>query len=460
MPELPEVETIKNALLPLIKGKRISSIDILKPKLIKSDIDVFKTKLIGKTFHDVTRHGKYLFFHLDENLVIIVHLRMEGKFQYMHRGDDILSHARIIFHFADGEALVYRDSRMFGLFYLSDEDHYQSLDFVRKVAKEPFDMNENELFQNINKHQHLAIKTVLLDQSVLAGLGNIYVDETLFRAHINPMTKAKYITLEDTIRILKEARIVLNAAIKKGGSTIKTYHSIDNVDGHFQNDLLVYGKAKKPCPTCHKPLKFTKVNGRGTTYCSSCQYKRGPKTIAITGLYGSGKSSVRKIFRKRGYLTYDCDAIVKDLYELKSVKDKVLCLFQMNEIDFNYMRLAIRNDANLDKKLKKILYPELKKYVKSIILKQANRHLVFEVALLFDAKMEDMFDFVIGVKTSNSVREKRLIKRDANKYYEQNYDRDNHFFEHEKECDIIIINDGDISNLEKKLEPIFDKLNI
>ena len=181
MPELPEVETIKNALLPLIKGKRISSIDILKPKLIKSDIDVFKTKLIGKTFHDVTRHGKYLFFHLDENLVIIVHLRMEGKFQYMHRGDGILSHARIIFHFADGEALVYRDSRMFGLFYLSDEDHYQSLDFVRKVAKEPFDMNENELFQNINKHQHLAIKTVLLDQSVLAGLGNIYVDETLFR---------------------------------------------------------------------------------------------------------------------------------------------------------------------------------------------------------------------------------------------------------------------------------------
>lgn len=460
MPELPEVETIKNALLPLIKGKRISSIDILKPKLIKSNIDIFKSKLVDKTFQNVTRHGKYLFFHLDDNLVIIVHLRMEGKFQYMHHGDDILSHARIIFHFTNGEALVYRDSRMFGLLYLSDEGRYQSLDFVKKVAKEPFDMNENELFQNIKKHQHLAIKTVLLDQSVLAGLGNIYVDETLFRAHINPMTKVMFITLDDTIRILKEARIVLNAAIKKGGSTIKTYHSIDNVDGHFQNDLLVYGKAKEPCPTCHKPLKFTKVNGRGTTYCSSCQYKRGPKTIAITGLYGSGKSSVREIFKKRGFLTYDCDALAKDLYELKSVKDKVLTLFQMHEIDFKYMRLAIKNDDNLDKKLKKILYPELKKHVKSIMLEHTNQHVVFEVPLLFDANMEDMFDFVIGVKTSDSIREKRLIKRDDNKYYEQNYDRDNHFLEHENECDIIIINDGDILHLEKELEPTLNKLNI
>ena len=253
MPELPEVETIKKALESLIIGKKIISIDILKPKLIKSDLDCFKNSLIDKTFLKITRHGKYLFFHLSDDLVLINHLRMEGKYQFKHPNDEIESHARIIFHLDDGNALIYRDSRMFGMYYLSDELHYQNLDFIKKVGKEPFFLDKNELFNNIKKHKETEIKTVLLNQEVVSGLGNIYVDETLFRSKINPSTKAKFITLEETKVILKNAIDVLNAAILKGGSTIKTYKSIDDVDGHFQTDLLVYGKADEPGPNCAKP---------------------------------------------------------------------------------------------------------------------------------------------------------------------------------------------------------------
>ncbi len=450
MPELPEVETIKKALESLIIGKKIISIDILKPKLIKSDLDCFKNSLIDKTFLKITRHGKYLFFHLSDDLVLINHLRMEGKYQFKHPNDEIESHARIIFHLDDSNALIYRDSRMFGMYYLSDELHYQNLDFIKKVGKEPFFLDENELFNNIKKHKETEIKTVLLNQEVMSGLGNIYVDETLFRSKINPSTKAKFITLEETKVILKNAIEVLNAAILKGGSTIKTYKSIDDVDGHFQTDLLVYGKADEPCPNCAKPLKFMKVNGRGTTYCSRCQKKKGQKFIAITGLYGSGKSKVTQLFEDEKYHIYSSDAIIKELYEEKVIQDKIKILFKIDTIDFAFIRKAIFEDEKLDKKLKNILYPPLKEKILKIFRKH-KENVVIEVPLLFDAKMENMFDVIVGVNVLEERRNKFILERDKSLDFKNYYDSHNHFLDHLDECDYIIENNKDENNLSKEV---------
>ncbi len=459
MPELPEVETIKKALESLIIGKKIISIDILKPKLIKSDLDSFKTKLIGKTFLKMSRHGKYLFFHLDDELVLVNHLRMEGKYQFKHPRDEIESHARIIFHLDDGNALIYRDSRMFGMYYLSDELHYQNLDFVKKVGKEPFFLDAKELFNNIKKHPETEIKTVLLNQEVIAGLGNIYVDETLFKSRINPCSKAKYLTLDDVSVILKNAIEVLNAAILKGGSTIKSYKSIDDVDGHFQTDLLVYGKANEPCPNCAKPLKFMKINGRGTTYCSRCQKKIGQKFIAVTGLYGSGKSKVTHLFEDNEYKIYSCDSIIKELYDELEIQDKVLTLFNIEQIDFVRIRNAIFKDEKLDKKLKNILYPALKEKILKIF-KKHEENVVIEVPLLFDAKMENMFDVVIGVTLPDDRREKFIINRDKSLDYKAYYDAHNHFCDHLKECDYVITNNKDEKHLAKEVLKIKEDLDI
>lgn len=459
MPELPEVETIKRALESIIINKKIISIEIFKPKLIKSDLEAFKNSLINKTFLKLTRHGKYLFFHLSDELVLINHLRMEGKYQFKRPNDELESHARIIFHLDDGNDLVYRDSRMFGMFYLSDELHYQNLDFVKKVGKEPFYLDAEELFNNIKCHKETEIKTVLLNQEVIAGLGNIYVDETLFRSKINPSTKAKFINVNDCKVILKNAIDVLNLAIAKGGSTIKSYKSINDVDGHFQVDLLVYSKANKPCPNCHKPLKFMKINGRGTTYCSRCQKKKGQKFIAITGLYGSGKSTITNLFGDNQYKIYSCDALIKELYEEKSTQDKIKNLFNTNSIDFTFIRNAIFKDEKLDKKLKNILYPPLKnKIVK--IFKKHKENIVIEVPLLFDAKMENMFDIIIGVKNEFEIRDKFITNRDKSLDYKKYYDYHNHFLDHLEECDYIIENNKNLKDLEKEVLKIKKELDI
>lgn len=459
MPELPEVETIKRALESIIVNKKIISIEIFKPKLIKSDLETFKKSLIDKTFLKLTRQGKYLFFHLNDNLVLINHLRMEGKYQFKHPNDNLESHARIIFHLDDGNELVYRDSRMFGMFYLSDESHYQNLDFIKKVGKEPFYLDAKELFNNIKRHKETEIKTVLLNQEVIAGLGNIYVDETLFRSKIHPSTKAKFISQDDCKVILKNAIDVLNLAIAKGGSTIKSYKSINDVDGHFQVDLLVYAKASLPCPNCQKPLKFMKINGRGTTYCSRCQRKKGQKFIAITGLYGSGKSTVTKMFADDNYKIYSCDALIKELYEDKTIQDKIKILFNINSIDFTYIRNAILKNDKLDKKLKNILYPPLKSKILKIF-KNHKENVVVEVPLLFDAKMENMFDIIIGVKNELELRNKFIINRDKSLDLKKYYDERNHFLNHLDECDYIIDNNKNLKDLEKEVLKIKKELNI
>lgn len=269
MPELPEVETVRRILNQSIVGKKILDINIRYGKIIQNtSIEEFKNSLIGETFINVNRKGKYLICELN-NYYLIVHLRMEGKFFLMH-DEELSKHDHIIFIFSDSN-LRYNDTRKFGTMHLfkKDIDIYNVYP-LNNVGLEPFDegFTVDYLKSNLS-HNTRAIKTALLDQSIVAGLGNIYVDEVLFMSNINPTTSANKITDEQLKKIINNSKIVLEKAIKLGGTTIRSFQSRHDITGRFQNELLVH--TKEICPICHSKIEKIRVGGRGTYYCPNCQ---------------------------------------------------------------------------------------------------------------------------------------------------------------------------------------------
>ncbi len=269
MPELPEVETVRTILEKNIINKTIKDIQINYSNIIQNiDKNDFRNKLINQTFIEMKRKGKYLICVLND-YYLIVHLRMEGKFFYMHN-EPLSKHDHIIFKFEDSE-LRYNDTRKFGTMHLFSKDVDICNTYpLNKVGLEPFDkgFDVNYLkpfFKNSNK----PIKTTLLDQSIIAGLGNIYVDEVLFMCSLNPLQKTKTLTDRNIQSIVTNSIIVLNKAIHLGGTTIRSFQSSHDITGRFQNELLVH--TKTTCPVCNTKITKIKVGGRGTYYCEHCQ---------------------------------------------------------------------------------------------------------------------------------------------------------------------------------------------
>lgn len=269
MPELPEVETVKRILQKNILNKTILDIEVRYDKIIQNQTkDDFINKLKNQTFIDLKRRGKYLICVLND-YYLIVHLRMEGKFFYMHN-EPYSIHDHIIFKFNDSE-LRYNDTRKFGTMHLinKDIDIYNTYP-LNKLGKEPYDEGFDYLYlKPLFNKSNKPIKTTLLDQSIIAGLGNIYVDEVLFMSNIHPLEKTKNLNDENIKSIVSNSIIVLNKAINLGGTTIKSFQSSHDITGRFQNELLVHTKYK--CPTCNTKILKIKVGGRGTYYCENCQ---------------------------------------------------------------------------------------------------------------------------------------------------------------------------------------------
>ena len=272
MPELPEVETVRKTLKNMILGRKITSIDVHYSKIIK-DLNVkdFKLKLVGKTFKDIQRYGKYLIFVLDD-IALISHLRMEGKYFLKNQSEKLEKHEHIIFNFDDGGSLRYHDVRKFGTMDLRNLEDIHTTNPIHKLGLEPFDdkMSVPYLKSKLQKRS-TAIKTCLLDQHIVTGLGNIYVDEVLFLSKLNPKLSAANLKSNDYKNIIENSRNVLNKAIKLGGTTIRSYTSSLGVTGLFQNELNVHTKKGEPCPVCNTTIEKTKVNGRGTYFCPICQ---------------------------------------------------------------------------------------------------------------------------------------------------------------------------------------------
>lgn len=273
MPELPEVETVRQQLKTLIIGRKIIGIDIRYSKIIKGDILDFKKSLLGQRLVDIGRYGKYLMFILEKN-TLVSHLRMEGKYYIRQALIDLTKHDHIIFHLDDQTYLTYHDVRKFGTMELVEKGCEYTSTSIHKLGPEVNNplVNPRDIFDKTNVSSR-AIKSLLLDQTIICGLGNIYVDETLFASGIHPETKGFELGLKDIKILLENARIVVNKAIALGGTTIRTYQSTLGVDGLFQNELNVHTKKGCPCPVCQEIIVKGRVGGRGTYYCPNCQKK-------------------------------------------------------------------------------------------------------------------------------------------------------------------------------------------
>ncbi len=273
MPELPEVETVKEALNQTVKGQTIKDIELRYEPMVKNmSADEFKEKLINQTIQEVSRRGKYLVFHFDD-YQLLSHLRMEGKYFYVDSDFELNPHVHVIFTLENGKRLLYQDTRKFGTYHLYDKaiDLETTAPF-QVLGLEPFATEftpsyVKEKIQNKKK----PIKSLLLDQTVVCGLGNIYVDEVLYRARLHPLTSSSELTDKDIENVVKYTVEVLARAIEVGGTTIRTFSSSHGVSGTFQNELLVHQRKGENCYECHTPIEKIKVGGRGTYFCPTCQ---------------------------------------------------------------------------------------------------------------------------------------------------------------------------------------------
>lgn len=272
MPELPEVETVRKILEKWLKGRTILAVEVFYDKIIENIlVNEFKNNLINQAIESVQRRGKYLLIYL-KDYVMISHLRMEGKYFLLKKTEthNKSKHDHVVFYLDNDTKLVYNDVRKFGKIRLVKKDKIEEDAKMLSLGKEPFDLSGEELFNKIHKSNR-KIKQILLDQKIISGLGNIYVDETLFLSKINPSTPANKITMTMCDRIIKNSIAVLNNAIKMGGSTIKSYGFGNNEKGYFQTKLYVYGREKQECLVCGETIKKIILSGRGTHFCPKCQ---------------------------------------------------------------------------------------------------------------------------------------------------------------------------------------------
>ena len=274
MPELPEVETVRRGLEKLISGKKIASLDIRYPKMIKTDLDQFQKELPGQVIEFMGRRGKYLLFYLTDK-VLISHLRMEGKYFYYPDQVPERKHAHVFIHFEDGGTLVYEDVRKFGTMELLAPELLEAYFLSKKLGPEPTEQDfDLEIFISALKRSKKPIKSHLLDQTLVVGLGNIYVDEVLWRTQIHPASPSQSLTSAEATAIHDQTIAVLGQAVEKGGSTIRTYTNAFGEDGTMQGFHQVYDKTGEACSRCGSIIEKNQLGGRGTHFCPKCQRRK------------------------------------------------------------------------------------------------------------------------------------------------------------------------------------------
>lgn len=273
MPELPEVETVKNQLKALLVQRTIQDIDLIYPGIVKMDVEKFKQRLIGQKIVNIHRYGKYLIFEF-ESVAMVSHLRMEGKYFIRQDIQELTKHDHLVFKLDHHLFLSYHDTRKFGTMELIEPNEISSIASLKNLGPEI----NSEAIDSLKIYRLIQsstrkIKTLLLDQSIVAGLGNIYVDETLFLAGVHPETLGNALSYKQFALILDCAKKVIQKAIQLGGTTIRSYHSLDGIDGRFQNELNVHLRQGEQCGDCNDRIIKTKVGGRGTYLCPTCQKK-------------------------------------------------------------------------------------------------------------------------------------------------------------------------------------------
>lgn len=280
MPELPEVETVRRGLLPVMEGQVIAEAQVNRPDLRFPFPDRMAARLTGQTVLSLRRRSKYLLADLSSEETLLIHLGMSGRMlisgatlgEFHHSHPAPQKHDHVILTMSNGTKITFNDARRFGAMDLMPTAHWQSHKLLTGLGPEPLGntFNESYLTQRLQNRQ-TPIKAALLDQSLIAGLGNIYVCEVLHRAEIAPTRLAKAITAAEIARLVAIIRDVLAEAIDAGGSSLRDYRQTDGELGYFQHTFRVYDRAGQSCHTCQTPIIRLVQSNRSSFYCPTCQ---------------------------------------------------------------------------------------------------------------------------------------------------------------------------------------------
>ena len=267
MPELPEIETIRTS-LEINIGARITRIEVNRADVIKRE-DFPAQDLCGQIIKDIKRRGKYLVLELGNGLKLVVHLGMSGRFYMLPEAEEVqAAHVHFILHLDNGTKLLYQDARRFGGIRFCNE----TVSLFAHMGVEPLERKFTAGYlTKICKNRQVAIKTLLLNQNLIAGIGNIYADESLFMAGIRGNRPAGSLTSVEIKRLHRAIINVLKKSIQERGTTFRDFRDGYNRSGNFQNSLQVYGKTNQPCPICGGLIKKEIIGGRSSHYCECCQ---------------------------------------------------------------------------------------------------------------------------------------------------------------------------------------------
>jgi formamidopyrimidine-DNA glycosylase len=273
MPELPEVETVRARLEPALLGRVFDSVEILDSRLARPlDPAQLVVELQGERVTAVERRGKYLLVRFESGLVLLIHLRMTGSVRHTPNEESIAeSHVRAVVQLDDGSKITYRDVRRFGTWLVLREDELD--DYLgERLGREPLDTTFSaQVLAERLRQRRAPIKAALLDQRTLAGMGNIYVDEALWRARLHPQRPAGELAQPELRSLHRGIRAALEAGIARQGATLLDYRTPDGGRGRMQHEFKVYGRAGEPCLRCRTPIEKLRVAGRGTWFCPRCQ---------------------------------------------------------------------------------------------------------------------------------------------------------------------------------------------
>lgn len=272
MPELPEVEVIARGLERTLVGRTIVSVEGVSLTRLSEPADTLVPGFLGRTIRRVYRRAKVLLIEMDDGLTMVFHLKMTGRVVHGKKRA-VHKHDRIMFNLDDGSQLVFSDMRKFGYVRSFASGELGNWEFLKKAGPEPLETSPAKLADRI-KGRKAGIKGLLLNQSVVVGVGNIYADEVLFRARIHPETRGDRVSRARAVKLFTELQVVLHQAIAENGSSIRDYVNADGDAGGFQNSFNVYGKKGQKCGVCKSTLEALKVAGRTSTFCPKCQPKK------------------------------------------------------------------------------------------------------------------------------------------------------------------------------------------
>ena len=276
MPELPEVETVCRSLRQCVLHRKIVQVQIRMAKIIKQPtVEEFAQKLNGLEIINIRRRGKYILIELEQDLVLVVHLRMTGKLLWQERKEPVGKHTHIILQLDNAWDLRFDDTRQFGAMYLTAKNELALISGLQTLGMEPLDIDFTwEAFLNLTQGKKQKAKVFLLDQRYVAGIGNIYADEILFQAGIHPETLMNTLEEEELQRLWSAIIDRLEQGIKYGGSSIKDYVDSFGNAGTFQEHHKVYGKSGQACVNCGSTIEKIKLGGRSTCFCPNCQIRK------------------------------------------------------------------------------------------------------------------------------------------------------------------------------------------